>query len=82
MEQEVYFEYFVNLQQNVDGKGRWLYEQIKRVHTNRTISCNRNYCLIDGNIDAGTGTGEESGEDGYLSGLIETMGYYLVDVLR
>jgi len=81
MEQEVYFEYLVNLQQNVDGKKRWLYEQIKRVHTNRTISCNRHYCLIDGDIDAGPGTSEESGKDGYLSGLTETMGDYLVDVL-
>jgi len=82
MEKQVYFEYLVNLQQNVDGKKRWLYEQIKRVHTYRTISCNRNYCSIDGDIDARTITSEKTGQSRYVSGSAETMGHYLVDVLR
>ena len=68
--------------ENVYRKGRWLYEQIKRFHANRITGCNRNYCLIDGDIDARTITSEETGQSRYLSGSAETMGYYLVDVLR
>ncbi len=68
--------------EDVDGKVRWFYEQIKRIHANRTPGCNRNYCLIDGDIDAGTVTSEETGQSRYLSGSAETMGHYLVDVLR
>ncbi len=62
MEQKVYFAYLMNLQQNVDRTGRWLYEQIKRIHINRTIGCNCHYCFIDGDIDAGTKPGEETGK--------------------
>jgi hypothetical protein len=52
----------MNLQQNVDRTGRWLYEQIKRIHVNRAIGCNCNYCPIDGDIDAGTAAGKETGK--------------------
>ena len=68
--------------ENIYGKGRWLYEQIKRIHANRTTGCNCNYCLIDGDIDARTITSEETGQSSYVSGAAETMGHYLVGVLR
>ncbi len=82
MEQKVYFAYLMNLQQNVDRTGRWLYEQIKRVHVNRAIGCNCNYCPIDGDIDAGTAAGKGASKRGCLSVKSETMGFYLGDVLQ
>ena len=54
--------------ENVDRRVRWLYEQVKRIYANRTTGCNRNYCLVNGGIDAGTTAGQETGKGGGLSG--------------
>ena len=90
----------MNLQQNVDRTGRWLYGQIKRVHpvrnknlrsgkrkisngiyVNRAIGCNCHYCAIDGDIDAGTKPGKETGKISGVSDEPAPMEPGLVDVL-
>ncbi len=81
MEQKVYFTHLMNLQQNVDRTGRWLYEQIKRVHVNRAIGCNCHYCAIDGDIDAGTKPGKETGKISGVPDEPAPMEPGLVDVL-
>ncbi|MBA7710480.1 hypothetical protein ES703_119423 [subsurface metagenome] len=63
-------------------KMEYHHEQAKRFHSDRAPGCNRDYCLIDGDIDARTITSEKTGQIRYVSGPAETMGYYLVDVLR
>ncbi len=82
MEQKVYFAHLMNLQQNADRTGRWLYAQIKRIHINRAIGCNCHYCPIDGDIDAGTAAGKGASKRGGLSVKSETMGSDLGDVLQ
>jgi hypothetical protein len=58
------------------------HEREKRIHSDRTPGGNRYYCVIDGNIDAGTATGKEAGKVSYLSVEPETMGLSFPDVHR
>ncbi len=67
---------------NVGCNERWLYGQDKRFHINRIIGRNCHHRLIDGNIDACTITSEKTGQICDMSCSAETMGHYLVDVLR
>jgi hypothetical protein len=54
--------------------------EAKRIYANRIVGCNRYYRVVDGDIDAGTGAGEEAGKRDCLSGEPAPMGPYLVDV--
>ena len=47
------------------------------VYLDRTFGRDSYYCAIDGDIDARTGTGEETGTVGFLPGETETMGPYV-----
>ncbi len=71
----------MNLQQNADRTGRWLYGQIKRIHVNRATGCNCHYCVTDGDIDAGTKPGKETGKISGVPDEPAPMEYDLVDVL-
>jgi hypothetical protein len=42
------------------------HEQTKRIHLNRTFGGDRYYCAIDGNTDAGTTAGKETGKGSCL----------------
>jgi hypothetical protein len=56
-------------------------EQVKGFYFNRASGGNCYHCVIDGDTDAGTKPGKETGKNGCLSDEHETMGCYLVNVL-
>jgi hypothetical protein len=80
MKQNTYFAHQIDIR-NIDRNGRWLYEQIKRVHVNRAIGRYRHYCVTDGDIDAGTKPGKETGKISGVPDEPAPMEYDLVDVL-
>jgi len=49
------------------------------VYTNRAFGSDCHYRIIDGDIDAGAATGEETSADGNLPGESAPMDTYLVD---
>ncbi len=58
------------------------YGQTKGFYANRTFGGNRHHCIVDGDIDAGTTAGKETGKVGYLPVESQTMGTCLGNVHR
>ena len=57
------------------AKNEWLY-------FDRTFGCNRYYCAVDVDFDAGTAAGKAAGQDNKLPGQPQTMEPLLFDVHR
>jgi hypothetical protein len=54
----------------------------KRFYFNRTFGSDCYYCIVDGNIDAGTAAGKETGKSDYLPIKPQVVGHYLCHVYR
>ena len=62
-------------------KGKY-YAQTKRIYINRAFSSDSHYCIIDGDTNAGTKSGEETDVDGDVPVEPPPVEPFLFDVHR
>jgi len=80
MEQKAGFAHLISRQRKVNREKEYHYEQTKRVYISRAFGSDSHYRATYVDINAGTGTGKETGKDGSLSVEPETMDHLFFNV--